>query len=71
MTQASPAYCLLIHAGSIVADAQFELRPIIGKLRLNFACGSMTEGIGQCFASDAMYLAANKRFERHNCSYNE
>jgi hypothetical protein len=71
MTRAPPAYRLFIHADSIVTDAQFELRPIIGKLRLYLACGSMTEGIGQCFASDAMYLAANERLERHNCSNNE
>jgi hypothetical protein len=69
MIQASAAYRLFIDAGSIVADSQIELCPVINELSLDLACGSMTEGVGQCFASDAVYLGANEWFERHNCSY--
>jgi hypothetical protein len=71
MTQASLAYRLFIHAGSIVADSQTELCPVIRELSLDMVCGSMTEGIGQCFASYAVYVVANEWSERHNCSYKE
>jgi hypothetical protein len=71
MTQTSPPYRLFIDAGSIVADSQVELCPVINELSLDLACGSMTEGVGQCFASDAVYVVANEWSERHNCSYKE
>jgi hypothetical protein len=71
MTQASPAHRLFIDAGSIVADSQIELCTVINELSLDLACGSMTEGVSQSFASDAVYLGANEWFERDNCSYKE
>jgi hypothetical protein len=71
MTQAPAVYRLFIHAGSIVADSQTELYPVVNELSLDLACGSVTEGVGQCLASDAVYLVANEWFERHNCSYKE